>query len=91
MLSVASEKIYIFLEILLTHYIYSVDELRESFNKFDTDKSGFLTLDEIQAALRELGRRENASVIQTILQLKGLEDGITFTDFVRFFTSATFA
>ncbi|EUB58583.1 Centrin-2 [Echinococcus granulosus] len=58
-----------------------VARLREAFDKFDTNNSGMLDLEEIQAALRELGKPNNASVIHSIMQLKGLQNGITFTDF----------
>uniref|UniRef100_A0A0R3WUV8 EF-hand domain-containing protein n=1 Tax=Hydatigena taeniaeformis TaxID=6205 RepID=A0A0R3WUV8_HYDTA len=64
--------------------------LREAFDKFDTNNSGVLELEEIQAALRELGKSTNASIIHSIMQLKGLHGGIAFTDFVRFFTDITF-
>ncbi|KAL5970680.1 Centrin-2 [Taenia solium] len=68
----------------------SASILREAFDKFDTNNSGALDLEEIQAALRELGKPNNASIIHSIMQLKGLQDGIAFTDFVRFFTDVTF-
>ncbi|VDK33785.1 unnamed protein product [Taenia asiatica] len=68
---------------------YSIARLREAFDKFDTNNSGVLDLEEIQAALRELGKPNNASIIHSIMQLKGLQDGIAFTDFVRFFTNIT--
>ncbi|KAM3185693.1 hypothetical protein ACTXT7_005863 [Hymenolepis weldensis] len=67
-----------------------IEKLQEAFDKFDTNNSGVLDLEEIQAALQELGKPHHASIIQSILNLKGLQNGITFVDFVRFFTNNAF-
>ncbi|VDD84250.1 unnamed protein product [Mesocestoides corti] len=67
-----------------------VDSLREVFRKFDTNNSGLLEVDEIQAALAELAKPTNTSLIAMILQLKGLSRGVAFEDFLHVFTNIAF-
>ncbi len=68
-----------------------MESLREVFNKFDTDKSGFLEVNEVQAALAELGKPVNSSVISMVMRLKGISPGVSFEDFIGFFANIAFA
>ncbi|VEL26104.1 unnamed protein product [Protopolystoma xenopodis] len=69
---------------------YSPIQLRRVFDKLDQDKSGKLELDELKAALKELGSGAGDSLLRSwITSVDGAASGgITFAEFVRFISQS---
>lgn len=77
------EKILLIQVVLLRYSL--VERLREVFRNFDSDQSGLLNVEELQAVLGEMSKPEHVELIRTLLKLKGIppEIGLTFLDFVK--------
>lgn len=66
---------------------YSQQELRQAFNQFDSDRSGYIQSNELENILRKMGRRYNSEQIDELIKsLDSSGDGkIGFDEFSKLF------
>ncbi|VDD76149.1 unnamed protein product [Mesocestoides corti] len=67
-----------------------IEKLRRVFTSFDTDSSGRLEVNEVMAMLSAIAN--SRPVVESLMQLHGIppELGLTFEDFVAFFSDPAF-
>ena len=70
-------------------YLKQLDlqELKLIFNKYDYDQNGFITMDEFQRIMSNMGRHMNINEIKSMIHsLDSNQDGkISFEEFIQLF------
>ncbi len=66
---------------------HHIKELEVAFKKYDSDGNGFITTDELQITMSNLGRRMSRNEIKSMMQSLDINhDGkISFQEFIKLF------
>ncbi len=66
---------------------HSKTDLEDAFKRYDSDGNGFLSIDEVQSAMANIGRQMNRLEVRSMIQsLDSNHDGkISFDEFIKLF------
>lgn len=66
---------------------FDLEELKSIFNKYDLDQNGFITMDEFQIIMSNMGRHMNINEIKSMIHsLDSNQDGkVSFDEFIQLF------
>ncbi len=56
-----------YLNLIIIHLYYNLEELREIFDSLDSDKSGTINMEEIEGVIKKLGLKFNESQVKVFM------------------------